>query len=233
MVVRAALIGNRDDMDPGLVGHALRRRGVAFVELHREDPSGWPRVDEVDMVLSLGSSWSAYWPEVAGPARAEQQYLAAAHGAGVPVLGLCFGAQQLSLALGGTVERSQTHEIGWHDVRALAETGTEAAAILEGPWFQWHYDRFSVPSGATALADSPVSPQAFMAGRSLALQFHPEVTETIVTQWASDGGETELADAGIDREGLLDRTRRSIATVRPRTEALVEWYLRAVAQTHT
>lgn len=178
-------------------------------------------------------SWSAYWPEVAGPAGAEQRFLAASHAAGVPVLGLCFGAQQLALALGGSVERSQTHEIGWHEVRPLSETGAEAAEALAGTWFQWHYDRFSVPSGATALADSTVSPQAFSAGRSLGLQFHPEVTESIVRRWASDGGDTELMDAGVDRGDLLETTRRAMASVEPRTEALVAWFLRAVAQTHT
>ena len=233
MVVRAALIGNRDDMDPGLVGHALRRRGVTFVELHREDTAAWPQPGEFGLVLSLGSSWSAYWPEVAGPAGAEQRFLATSHESGVPVLGLCFGAQQLALALGGSVERSQMHEIGWHEVRPLSETGTEAAEALAGTWFQWHYDRFSVPSGATALADSTVSPQAFSAGRSLGLQFHPEVTESIVRRWASDGGDTELIDAGVDRGDLLETTRRAMASVEPRTEALVAWFLRAVAQTHT
>ena len=233
MVVRAALIGNRNDMDPGLVGHALRHRGMTFVELHREDTRVWPRPDEVDFVLSLGSSWSAYWPEVAGPVGAEQRFLATSHEAGVPILGLCFGAQQLALALGGTVERSQTHEIGWHGVRALPETGAEAGGVLAGSWFQWHYDRFSVPSGATALADSPVSPQAFVAGRSLGLQFHPEVTETIVRRWASDGGDIELEDAGVDRGQLLEETRRTMDSVEPRTEALVEWFLRTVAQTHS
>lgn len=233
MVVRAALIGNRDDMDPGLVGHALRRRGVTFVELHREDTGAWPGPREVDLVLSLGSSWSAYWPEIAGPVGAEQRFLASSHEAGVPVLGLCFGAQQLSLALGGRVERSQMHEIGWHEVRLLSETGAGAAEVLAGTWFQWHYDRFTVPSGATALADSPVSPQAFSSGRSLGLQFHPEVTETIVRRWASDGGDTELVDAGVDRGQLLENTRRAMDTVEPRTEALMEWFLSAVAQTHT
>jgi GMP synthase-like glutamine amidotransferase len=164
---------------------------------------------------------------------AEQRFLAVAQEAGVPVLGLCFGAQQLSLALGGRVERSQMHEIGWHEVRPLPETGAGAAEVLAGTWFQWHYDRFTVPSGATALADSPVSPQAFVAGRSLGLQFHPEVTESIVRRWASDGGDTELVDAGVDRGQLLENTRRAMDAVEPRTEALVAWFLRTVAQTHT
>ncbi|MEY4364979.1 MAG: hypothetical protein RLZZ305_323 [Actinomycetota bacterium] len=227
-------------MDPGLVGHDLRLRGVSFVELHREDHQSWsgpgPEAGGIDLVVSLGSSWSAYWPQVEAAARAEQHYLAAAHRAGVPVLGICFGAQQLSLALGGRVERSQTHEIGWHTVTPVPEALEPAVADgvpVGGRWFQWHYDRFSVPAGATALADSPVSPQAFVTGRSLGLQFHPEVTETIATNWSRGDGERELRAAGIDRDLLLAETRRMQDDVRPRTAVLVEWFLTRVAQTHT
>jgi GMP synthase-like glutamine amidotransferase len=241
-VVRAALIGNHDDMDPGLVGHELRLRGVSFVELHREDHGSWadPGTARVtgglDLVVSLGSSWSTYWPEVEEAVSAEQRFLAAAHRAGVPVLGICFGAQQLSIALGGRVESSQTHEIGWHEVTPVQEAAVSTGAAgspLGGRWFQWHYDRFSVPAGATALADSSVSPQAFVSGRALGLQFHPEVTETIATNWSRGDGERELAAAGIDRDSLLTETRRMQDDVRPRTAALVEWFLTRVAQTHT
>ena len=44
-----------------------------------------------------------------------------------------------------------------------------------GPWFQWHYDRWQVPPGATEIARNPVASQAFVINRSLAVQFHPEL----------------------------------------------------------
>lgn len=235
MVVRAALIGNRDDTDPGLVGHALRRRGYSFVELARETPGDWG-VDPagVDLVVSLGSSWSTYWPEFESQTAAERRFLLSAHGAGVPVLGICFGAQQLATALGGSVSRLHKHEIGWHHVDVVREAADadQLAEILAGQWFQWHYDGFSVPSGATALAHSAVSPQAFRAGRTLAVQFHPEATESIVRHWSSGDGEAELVEASIDRDQILSRTRQMMDEMRGRTDALVSWFLHRVAQTH-
>ena len=227
--VRAVLIGNIDDTDPGLVGHALRSRGYSFTEFAREEPGGWKDPDGVELVVSLGSSWSTYWPRVATETSAERDYLRAAHVRGVPVLGICFGGQQLASALGGTVERSQMHEVGWHQVSVMAENPVHGAETLAGQWFQWHYDRFSVPSGAVALAESAVSPQAFRAGRALGLQFHPEVTTSIVEHWSRGAGADELRAVGIDRDELIGRTSSMMDEVRPRTEALVEWFVSHVA----
>ena len=178
----------------------------------------------------MGSSWSAYWEAIARETSAERSFLLAAHRRGVPVLGVCFGAQQLAMALGGSVERSERPEIGWHNVTSIPESaGVVGAEILAGQWFQWHYDRFSVPSGAVALADSPVSPQAFVTGRSLGLQFHPEVTASIVAHWSRGAGAQELADAGVDPGRLLEETGTRMDEVRPRTERLVDWFLEHTA----
>lgn len=181
----------------------------------------------------MGSSWSAYWERVVAETAAERAFLGDAHQAGVPVLGVCFGAQQLALALGGAVTRAQTPEVGWHNVTSIPEAASVAGAeTLAGQWFQWHYDRFSVPAGALALAESPAAPQAFTSGRTLALQFHPEVTVSIVAHWASGGGEQELLDAGIDPGELFAETAALMADVAPRTERLVDWFLERSALAH-
>ncbi len=230
MVVRAALIGNSEDTDAGLLGHALRERGFSFTELSREDPASLGDPAAFDLIVSMGSSWSAYWEAIARETAAERAFLLAAHRRGVPVLGVCFGAQQLAMALGGRVERSERPEIGWHNVTSIPESaGVVGAEILAGQWFQWHYDRFSVPSGAVALADSPVSPQAFVIGRSLGLQFHPEVTASIVAHWSRGAGAQELSDAGVNPGRLLEETGTRMDEVRPRTERLVDWFLEHVA----
>ena len=59
--MRAALIGNREDTDPGIIGHVLRERGFSFVEFAREDPASYGDPAGFDLVLAMGSSWSAYW----------------------------------------------------------------------------------------------------------------------------------------------------------------------------
>jgi GMP synthase-like glutamine amidotransferase len=106
----------------------------------------------------------------------------------VPVLGLCFGGQALAVALGGSVERAPTPELGWTEIET-----DEPELIASGPWLQWHYDRFTTPPGATEIARTAHAAQAFRHGRHLGVQFHPESTVEIVAQWAA-----------IDRRGHVD-----------------------------
>ena len=231
--MRAALIANMNEADPGFVGRSLRRRGYAFTDFLREQHADWPSLDGFDLVLALGSGWSTYWDHVAEPVLAEQLLMQEAMAREIPVLGVCFGGQQLSRALGGVVTKAQSTEIGWFSVENMPVTAQIAPKVLfDGPWMQWHYDSFSVPSGATALAQSPAGPQAFVCGRALGLQFHPEATETIVKMWSSDDGVEELVGQGIDAEDLLSTTRIQVADSEERCDALIDWFLTTIAQGH-
>lgn len=231
--MRAALIANSGDADPGFVGRSLRQRGYSFTEFIREHWETWPTLDGFDLVVSMGSSWSTYWEEHAGPIKAEQALLNVAMREGIAVLGICFGAQQLATVLGGTVTNAQSAEIGWFRVSTLPETAAFAPqSLTEGPWMQWHYDRFSVPTGATVLAESPVGPQAMVCGRALGLQFHPEATESIVRQWSSGEGEQELAEQRITPADLMAETSDTVNDAERRCDELIAWFLRDVAQRH-
>lgn len=228
--MRAALIANRDDIDPGFVGRSLRRRGYSFIEFLREDFTSWPSLEGIDLVVAMGSGWSTYWDHVADPVLAEQSLIADAVARQIPVLGVCFGAQQLSVALGGEVTKAQSPEIGWFSVENVPETAHLAPKCLsEGLWMQWHSDRFSVPAGATVLAQSPVGPQAILCGRALGLQFHPEVTESIVHMWSSGDGNEELAAVSLSPDQLLHDTRHNIDDAARRCDELVAWFLDVVA----
>ena len=231
--MRAALIANMNEADPGFVGRSLRRRGYAFTDFLREQHAQWPTLDGFDLVVALGSGWSTYWDHVAEPVQAEQSLLNEAMARNIPVLGVCFGGQQLSQALGGVVTKAQSTEIGWFSVENMPEMAHIAPKVLfQGPWMQWHYDSFTVPSGATALAQSPAGPQAFVCGRALGLQFHPEATETIVKMWSSDDGVEELSSQGIDAEDLMAATRLHQSDSEERCDALIDWFLTTVAQGH-
>ena len=99
--------------------------------------------------------------------------------ADVPVFGLCFGGQALSVALGGTVETLDKPEVGWIALDVLDPL------IPAGRWVQYHYDRIVLPAGAWELARSPVGTAAFRHGRHLGLQFHAEADAELLHQWAS------------------------------------------------
>jgi GMP synthase-like glutamine amidotransferase len=67
--------------------------------------------------------------------------------------------------------RAERPEVGWTPIQ------THRPDLIEpGPWFQWHSDRWVLPDGIRALARTGTAEQAFTAGRSLGVQFHPELT---------------------------------------------------------
>ena len=231
--MRAVLIANSEDADPGFVGRSLRQRGYSFTEFLREEHQNWPSLDGFDLVVSMGSNWSTYWDHVADPVRAEQTLLSDAMSRGIGILGICFGAQQLAVALGGEVTRAATPEIGWYQVFSVSEAAhLTPPSLTQGSWMQWHYDRFSAPAGATVLADSPVGPQAMICGRALGLQFHPEATESIVRLWTSGEGEAELSAIELGQDQLMRETSAHVQDSERRCDELVEWFLKEIAQGH-
>jgi GMP synthase-like glutamine amidotransferase len=161
---------------------------------------------------------------IAGWVAAELTLLRTAHAAGVPVLGICFGGQALAAALGGSVRRAAQAEIGWTTVST-----SEPALVPPGPWFSWHEDRWTAPSRAVEIARTPVSPQAFVLGRSLAVQFHPELTASQLEGWLDNGGTAYLRAHGLDAARLLARTRREERASAARAHALVGAFLDRVA----
>ena len=93
----------------------------------------------------------------------------------------------------------------------------------------WHYDVFTVPDGFAELARTAAGPQLVRGGRTLATQFHPEVTETMVVRWLGMGGADELRTHGVDPAELLAQTRANVARSGPHAAALVDWFLAEVS----
>ncbi len=160
--------------------------------LHRlwEGPAPDPRGHA--FVASLGSERSAGDSEAWVPGEIET--LREAIAADVPVLGLCFGGQALSLALGGGLEVLPVPEIGWLPVHG------EHEGIPSGPWLQYHFDLMQVPPGGRELARSPAGVAAFRHGRHLGLQFHPEADAAVLANWART--DPKLPATGITPEQL-------------------------------
>jgi GMP synthase-like glutamine amidotransferase len=203
---------------PALLGEWLRDRGIPS-EVHEAWREPLPDLREYQFVASLGS--------VASVADSEPPWVPAevaavreAVAADVPVLGLCFGGQVLSAALGGGVDRLPRTEIGWIGV------ASSAPEIAEGPWLQWHDDNLRVPVGADLLARSPAGPAAFRLGRHLGLQFHPEATAEVVASWA--GHDPALEARGITREQLVEQSARHAGPARAAAFRLFDdWWARA------
>ena len=177
---------------------------------------------EYDLIISLGSEFAAFDDSRPFVTR-EADLIGRAVGADVPVLGLCFGGQMLARVIGGEVFRSEDSEIGWLPVQS-----SDPDLVSEGPWFQWHFDSFSLPPSATVIARTDVGPQAFVSGRSLGLQFHPEVTIEIMDEWVRTYRH-ELDDEGLDPDELLVETKRLAAQSHDAAMRLFDHFLSEVA----
>lgn len=216
------------DAHVGYVGERFAIRGFELhelkVALSHDDYN--PTVDfgdpsDYDVIVSLGAVFSVYDTDLIGNWIGDElAFLADAHRRDIPVLGICFGGQALAAALGGTVEASPTPEIGWHEIES-----DKPDVLAPGPWMQWHYDRFTVPPGATEVARSDVGPQAFTTGRSLGVQFHPEVSPEIVHGWLDSAPAEELDKPNVDVDQLRVDASTYAPLAKPRTERLVDWFL--------
>lgn len=231
---RALLVEHDPYTRPALVGEALEARGydlerrLVVPEERFHDPGvdhEFPDPAGYDLVVPMGAPWSADDHETIGSWLApELDMLRTARDAGVPVLGICFGGQALSVALGGGVTRAPAWEIGWTDV-----VTADPALVPPGPWFQFHKDAMVLPPGALELAANPVCSQAWTMGRILALQFHPEVTLEVFDMWLETGGAAIMTSLGMDVEAVRERTRAIEDEARARTKALVDAFLDTVA----
>jgi GMP synthase-like glutamine amidotransferase len=178
---------------------------------------------DYDLIVSLGSEFAAFDDSIPWLDR-EKRLLLGAADRDVPGLGICFGGQLLARVLGGSSFKGEQSEIGWLPVRSM-----DHDVIPEGPWFQWHFDTFTPPPGARLIADSAVGPQAYLIGRSLGLQFHPEVTPQIVDVWVR-ANRHELDQEGVDPDGLLEETNRLASRSRDAAWRLFDGFLEHVAK---
>jgi GMP synthase (glutamine-hydrolysing) len=157
--------------------------------------------------------------------------------AGVPYLGVCFGAQLLSWSLGGRVMKAPVREMGFEPLRP---TGAVAADPLLSHFahgdmaFQWHMDTFTLPDDATLLITGDrVTNQAYRVGdRAWGVQFHLEIDRSELQLWLHDfGAEEDLLQVwGRTDEQVLAGSDRYQADHEQRGREVFERFVRVAAE---
>jgi GMP synthase-like glutamine amidotransferase len=209
----------------GFIADAFATRGAELREHLFPADGPLPSLAGVDHVIVLGAVWSVYDEQAIGHWIGDElDWLRAADAAGVPVLGICFGAQALTAALGGKVEAAPRKEIGWTTVQTA-----DPDLVDQGPWLEFHGDQCQPPAAARVLASNEVCVQAFTVGRHLAVQFHPEVDAAQVSRWLDDGGRQEAEREGVDPAELLARSAAEEPQAARRADRLVAAALRLAA----
>jgi GMP synthase (glutamine-hydrolysing) len=193
-----ACLRHEEPDDLGIGEAVLNAEGVPieYVDLWRQAP---PPLTKVSGLVVLGGDMNADDVARFPFLSRERDVLAEAAAEGMPVLGICLGAQLLARALGAAVTRAPRRELGFFPVRATAATEADplATCFEDGDLvFQWHRDTFALPDRATLLLEGEtVTNQAFRAGeRAWGFQFHFEVTREKLEKWF------ELAGPSLERE---------------------------------
>jgi GMP synthase (glutamine-hydrolysing) len=106
---------------------------------------------------------------------------------GVPLLGICLGAQEIARVLGAKVgpHADGLVEIGYWDVHPT-DAGRDFLAAPTA-FYQWHSETFEIPDGAVHLAQGEAfSGQAFCYLKHVyAIEFHPEMTLEMINRWCT------------------------------------------------
>ncbi len=230
-----ALFVQHDHVSPlGPVGERFAHHGfeidtlVVVPQESFENPAvtvEFPDVSAYDVIVPLGSPWGAWDDACIGSwLLPELEWVRSAVEGPTPVLGICFGGQLIARALGGSVAPAPRSEIGWTAIHS-----DRPELVGEGPWFQFHYDRWMLPPGATEIARTPSASQAFTINRSLAVQFHPELDGSALQGWLDWGGADQVVADGQDPALMMAQTVASESAARERTFALVDAFLIDVA----
>lgn len=168
-------------------GHASRTVDWSAPGAYGPDP------DEGDLLVIMGGPMNVDEIDRFPWLLAERRAIRAHVEAGLPIIGICLGAQLLARVHDAEVTANEEPEIGWFPVRFSADA--RAHPLFAG-WpdelltFHWHGDTFALPSGATLIGSSAAcARQGFLLGdRVVGLQFHPEATRALIEGFVERGG---------------------------------------------
>lgn len=212
--MRAVLVADDVDRDLGLLGDFLDGSCATTHFLHRGGPL---ELDgSADLLVLLGSNRSAHADENARAVQFETALIRRSLQRGIPVIGICYGAQVLARALGGTSRRGDLAECGWVTIDSQ-----DQGLCPPGPWGQMHHDVIVPSLTSTVIGRTAAGPQAFVdesfGTRAIGWQFHPELTLPTFERWLSRrySGSEDVDAAAVLAEARL----RSVESV-PRASAL-------------
>jgi len=167
-----------------------------------------------DLLVLLGGPIGVYESDAYPFLATEIAWAKARLEADRPILGLCLGAQVMTVALGAAVKPG-TKEIGVAPIE-LTDRGRAGtlAALGETPVLHWHGDAMELPTGAEHLARTETCEvQAWSRGPfALALQFHAEADPDMIEHWLV-GHAHEIGTHGLDPRAIRADVARDGARI--------------------
>jgi GMP synthase (glutamine-hydrolysing) len=217
-VEKILVVVHQETSDPGLVEQVLRQMGY---ELDIRCPAVGDTLpqtmDHHAGAIIFGGPMSANDDETLPFIRTELDWIPIALDSGKPYLGICLGAQMLARVLGAKVAPhvEEIREIGFMPIQPVLtrQSPSEPNPLIGLTHvYHWHREGFELPNGAELLATGETfKNQAYRYGENAyGVQFHPEITRSMIDLWVSKAGEQlvlpgaqpyEQHIAGFDRHG--------------------------------
>lgn len=179
---RAVVLSHREVAhELGNIGSWFELRGYEVENIYREDSP--VSLEDVggDILFVLGSPNSVADGFCLAPAQHEIELVRRWVASNRPYVGICFGAQVLACALGGSVRRMD------NTFRALTDMtlAPSAPEVVQGLWAVWHEDAITAPASAEVFARLPHADTFFRQENAWGIQPHIEFTSDIVERLAT------------------------------------------------
>lgn len=197
--MRAVVLQHETHEGLDLLDGVLRAEGFELTTRFREVQH---RDLEAELVVVLGGSMSVTQVDRHPFLKDELAFLTERFALGGATLGLCLGAQLAATAAGATVVRGKNgFEVGVAPVRWVksedpAVRGMPAKSMVA----HWHEDTWTaVPNAALLASTDRYTQQGFRVGRTVGLQFHPELRAETFREWLERDRELlELDGKNVD-----------------------------------
>jgi GMP synthase (glutamine-hydrolysing) len=208
---KVLVIRNDVNEGAGQLGRLISMRGYDQLEL-----LGW-ETDYTSLnpanfsgLVVLGGAQAAYETDTYPYLADEIELIRAFLDAGLPIVGLCLGAQLLATALGGKVRQNDQKELGWFEITITGDGKKDALMKhhpANAPAFHFHGDYFDMPPDCVNLASSALTQcQLFRCKDNVyGFQYHVEVDYPLIEVMCLNN-QGYMADNGVDAEAVVNQS---------------------------
>lgn len=207
---------------PGRILDSLDDLGLSYqiMNVAKEKKPDLPDFKDVSGVVIMGGPMGALDYGKYPGLKTEAKLARAAVSVGKPILGVCLGHQIIATAFGAKLKVGESPEIGFAPIKRVDKHDFFSMWNKTADVLHWHNDVVTLPEGAQPLARSEKTKnQAFRFGSALGLQFHLEVTPTLLEEWLDEPSMVkDLKAVG----GSKSKLREAFAECNPQLQPLAD-----------